>query len=320
MMNKNVLVITNKEDVTVDFVIHQLQMRNIEYYRFNTEDIGSSIDIYFDGISYDAKDDNKKRNIHFNDFSSVYFRRPKLPEPLSGLTSGEKQFYLTEISTYLEGLYRYLSEKYWLNSVFDIRMLENKPYQITLAKELGLLVPELCISNDAQKCCQFTKEYKSCIFKPLKVGLIQETEEKGKVLYTTKVDSKLLKRMDTNGAMPIYLQREIEKESDIRITVVGTKIFAARIMSQESEISQVDWRKSHSMLSHERIDVPSELKEKFLNLCAKFNLGFAAIDFVLDKNGQYWFLEINPNGQWAWIESLLDYPISREIVNLLVEG
>lgn len=47
------------------------------------------------------------------------------------------------------------------------------------------------------------------------------------------------------------------------------------------------------------------------------NLQFAAIDFVLDVENRYWFLEINPNGQWVWIEHLVELPISKEIVNQL---
>ena len=317
-MSSNVLVITSKEDVTVDFVITKLKERNIEYYRFNTEDIGSCIDVYFDGTDYSLRDKKKDKQIDLNLFTSIYFRRPKVPLPLAGLTLGEQRFYLTEITTYLEGLYRSLLGKYWLNSVFDIRMLENKPYQLSLANELELAVPNLSITNDYSDSLTFAHEHKNCIFKPLKSGLINEAIDKGKILYTTKIDSHFLDNIESHGRMPLYLQKEIEKDSDIRVTVVGNKIFSAKISSQELEVSKVDWRKSESMLSHKRINLPKQIEEKCLLLCAKFNLDFAAIDFILDKSGNFWFLEINPNGQWAWIESLLNYPISDEIVNLLL--
>jgi len=319
-MSNNVLVITSKEDVTVDFVITKLRERNIEYYRFNTEDIGSCIDVYFDGTSYSLMDNRKDKHIKLIDFTSVYFRRPKLPQPLAGLTPGEQQFYLTEITTYLEGLYRSLSNKYWLNSIFDIRMLENKPYQLSLAKELELSVPDFSISNDYHKSLEFFQKHKSCIFKPLKSGLINEQGDEGKVIYTTRVDSHFLENIESHGGMPVYLQKEIEKDCDVRATVVGNNIFAAKISSQEQEVSKIDWRKSESMLSHDKIKIPEQIEKKCLMLCEKFNLDFAAIDFILDKKGQFWFLEINPNGQWAWIEILLNYPISDEIVNLLSSG
>jgi len=319
-MNNRVLVITNKEDVTVDFVIDKLKKNSIDYYRFNTEDIGSVVSILFDGSSYFLKDKNKNIDVEIDDFDSIYFRRPKLPQPMNNLTPGEQYFYSTEITTFLEGLYRSLAEKYWLNSVFDIRMLENKPYQISLAKGLGLNVPELCISNDFDRCRKFVSERGQCIFKPLKVGLIQEQGDKGKVLYTTKVDDKYMDNIETHGAMPVYLQEQINKNYDIRVTVIGKNVFSAKIISQDDEVSKVDWRKSETMLSHERLDLPADIREKCLSMCDKFNLDFAAIDFVLDNNGRFWFLEINPNGQWAWIESLLEYPVSDEIARLLASG
>lgn len=319
-MSNAVLVITNKEDVTVDFVIDKLRARSIEYYRFNTEDIGAHIKVYFDGQKYRLVDSVKKAEIDIGNFASIYFRRPKLPAPMSSLTPGEQNFYLTEISTYLEGMYRSLQGKYWLNSVFDVRMLENKPYQLGLAKEIGFHIPELHISNDFAKCREFVSSQGNCIFKPLKVGLIQEPNDTGKVLYTTKVDSNFLLNLESQGAMPVYLQAEIQKQYDARVTVVGNSVFAAKIFSQSDEQSKVDWRKSEAMLTHERADLPEDIQVKCLELCRRFNLDFAAIDFVVDMKGVFWFLEINPNGQWAWIESLLEYPISDQIAILLASG
>ncbi|WP_051258273.1 MvdC/MvdD family ATP grasp protein [Teredinibacter turnerae] len=319
-MSNSVLVITSKEDVTVDFVIDKLKTQNVDYYRFNTEDIGSHISIFFDGWDYSLFDKLKKTRIEANNYDAIYFRRPKLPAPLNSLTPGEKHFYLTEITTYLEGLYRSLLEKFWLNSVFDIRMLENKPYQLNLAKKIGFDIPELIISNDFGRCKRFISSHNKCVFKPLKTGLIEEQHDTGKILYTTKVDDNFLLNMDSHGAMPLYIQQEIEKECDVRVTVVGDKLFAAKIISQEDEISKVDWRRSETMLSHERLNLPDSLQNKCMTLCQVSRLNFAAIDFVLDKNGVFWFLEINPNGQWAWIESLLDYPISDEIAALLAHG
>lgn len=320
MIKNNVLVITNKEDLTVDFVIEALKLRNINYYRFNTEDIGTVINISFDEKGHALFDSKKSKKININDFDSVYFRRPKLPRPVAGLTLGEQQFYITEVSTYLEGVYRTLASRFWLNSVFDIRIAENKLYQLNVARNIGFLVPEFSISNDPKICENFIKKHNDCIFKPLKSGLIEEPEGIGKVLYTTKVDSNFVDKIATNGAMPIYLQRQIIKQSDIRVTVVGDKVFGAKILSQGFDTSMIDWRRADAILPHEKIDIPSEIQGMCLRLCGYFNLNFAAIDFILDHSGNFWFLEINPNGQWAWIESLLGHPISDEIAKLLVAG
>lgn len=318
--NRKVLVITNKEDVTVDYVIRELQRMEVPYYRFNTEDVGYGIDLIFDGNEYKLFDKIKKIDMSFKEFGSVYYRRPKIPRLSDDLSVGEKQFILNEFETYFEGLYRSLSDKYWLNWVLDMRVLENKMFQVTLAKEMGFLVPRLHISSAPEKSLEFINSLGKTVFKPLKMGFIDEPLRKGKLLYTTRVDSDFVNAIELNQGIPIYIQEEIEKECDIRVTVVGNNVYAARILSQESDESRVDWRKSESMLKHESFDLPLELEEKCKKLCQNFNLDFSAIDFILDKKGRYWFLEINCNGQWAWIEALLGYPISKEIVKMLSQG
>ena len=156
------------------------------------------------------------------------------------------------------------------------------------------------------------------VFKPLKTGFISEDNETGRILYTTRVDESFVESIDRNDGMPIYLQEEVKKECDVRVTVVGQYVYAAKIHSQGSLITEVDWRKSTTLLPHEKINLPPDIQSKCLELCAQFCLDFAAIDFILDKNKTYWFLEVNPNGQWAWIEELLNYPISKDIVELLM--
>jgi glutathione synthase/RimK-type ligase-like ATP-grasp enzyme len=70
-------------------------------------------------------------------------------------------------------------------------------------------------------------------------------------------------------------------------------------------------------LHHSKIELPSNILKKCFDLTSRLKLKFGAIDFILDKNGEYIFLEINPNGQWAWIEKQTGYQISDEITNLL---
>jgi len=320
-MNDLILIITNKEDFTVDYIVRQLQRDDTPYYRFNTEDIGTLIDVDFDGNDYQITDHRKDFTLALKNVSAVYFRRPSLPEYTANLSPGEKAFLMREAECLLEGMYRHLQDRFWLNNVFDIRWLENKPFQLKLAKEIGLPVPPFCISTDTEKCRSFIKQHEKVIFKPLKTGFIDEGKERlGKILYTTRVDKKFISELDSLSDIPIYLQQEIDKECDVRVTVVGNEAFAAKIFSQEAAESETDWRKSNDIPRHEAYELPDNIREKCLELCSMANLKFAAIDLILDKAGNSWFLEINPNGQWVWIELLLEYPIIQRIGRLLKQG
>ena len=114
-----------------------------------------------------------------------------------------------------------------------------------------------------------------------------------------------------------YFQSKIEKRCDVRATFVGEKCYAVAIDSQSLEDTCVDWRKGEHVLRHTPIELPYDIRTKCLHMLAKLGLNFGAIDFVIDEQGNYVFLEINPNGQWAWIEHMTGLPISKEIVKCL---
>ena len=153
---------------------------------------------------------------------------------------------------------------------------------------------------------------KYCIIKPICSGLIEDNIFP-KVVYTSKLVD-LDNHISRISICPSYIQNLIEKAFDIRVTTVGESIFATAIHSQENDSTKIDWRKGEIPPLHTKHNLPSDIEEKCVILLKKLNLKFGAIDLILNKNNKYIFLEINPNGQWAWIEKQLGYNISNEIV------
>lgn len=315
----DVLIITNKEDVTADFIIDELINRNANYYRFNTEEIGHELLIDFEPLEEKIviTDTTIDKQIDLLSFKAVYFRRPKLPFLPKDLSIGECNFFINEYNVLLDGIYHLLSSKKWLNNAFNIRNAENKINQLLIAKSFGLDLPKSLITNNENNALIFFKN-QSTIFKPLKYGFINEPEKQSSVLYTNSVDDNFLNNINRIKKMPVYFQKHINKNFDVRVTIVGNKIFPARIDSQSSTDSLIDWRAASNILLHEKIELPGDIESKCFKLLEYYKLNFAAIDFILDENDNYIFLEINPNGQWAWIQKLLDYPITQAIVDFLL--
>ncbi|MDD4592681.1 MAG: hypothetical protein PHG06_19985, partial [Parabacteroides sp.] len=158
-MMKTVLVITNKDDITVDFVIKELQKRGITYYRLNTEDIPNKIYVNFNinTATYELFDGIKQITINLLEFDSVYYRRPSLNNLcyIDGINMQERNYLRSELAFVLEGIYKILKDKFWVNNVYDIREAENKIYQLQLAQEVGFLIPQSLISNQIGKVNQF---------------------------------------------------------------------------------------------------------------------------------------------------------------------
>lgn len=108
-----VLIISNKSDITSDFIIKCLKERNLNFYRFNTEELTKSvtISIDFSSKSYKLIDSNIGKTFDLSEFTSVYYRRPELPTfNQNDLTTGEINFLRNELIFTLEGIYKLLQK------------------------------------------------------------------------------------------------------------------------------------------------------------------------------------------------------------------
>lgn len=311
-----VLILTNKNDITTDFVVKKLWDRGIPFYRFNTETLFSESFplLDFENTRFEIYDSNSRKTIDLSIIESVYYRRPGVPsQDNEAFSQGDNNFIKRERLALLDGIYRLLDSAFWVSRVAKIRLAENKINQLILSRGIGFQSPPSLITSDPILAQNFFDKHKNVIVKPLKSGLIEDSP-KDRVVFTTKVENLSPERVVGH---PNYFQKQIFKKVDLRITIVGDKVFTAEIYSQDFEESQVDWRKGSAFVKCGRHSLPIEIEKKCIYLTKTLGLEFAAIDMVLDLDGNYWFLEINPNGQWAWLEKSLGFDISGEIVNLL---
>ncbi|QIP36807.1 hypothetical protein GWK63_16540 [Komagataeibacter rhaeticus] len=139
----------------------------------------------------------------------------------------------------------------------------------------------------------------------------------GKVIFTNRIQINESMRLAFSAA-PIIFQDEIIKKSDIRVTVVNDDVISVQIHSQEHSDTRTDWRKGARVdLNYSIFDLPDHIETQCVKIVQSLGLRFAAIDLILDNQGDLWFLEANPNGQWAWIEQRTGAPITSKIVNAL---
>ncbi len=318
----SVLVITNKVDFPADEVIHYLRDMNVDVFRFNTEDLCSEYDVEVkvSNNSFNVKIDSKFDSIDFDNIRSVFYRRPKRVEADYILNSSDRDFIESEISTFQNWLWK-AADLFWVSKPICIRAADSKINQLRIAPGLGFDIPKTLITNKPESILDFYEECKGKIVnKVLAKGMI---ESNGKMLgiYTHRVEEKHLQMLDSVRSMPCVFQELVEKRIEIRITVVGNRVFATEIHSQNSERTKYDWRRyDFSNTPHKPHILPKEIEERCLNMVAHYNLTFSAIDMIVTPSGDYIFLEINPNGQWLWIEQLTGQKISKSIAEMLARG
>lgn len=309
------LIVTNKKDLTSDFIVRELRRRGLAFYRLNTEDAPELSLTQCLGGTTSLGDG--KRCIRLDAVRAAYFRRPLPPYVNPESFSGASANYIREEWSYLlRSLYLELDGK-WFNHPNSIILAEDKPRQLRLASEVGFSVPETIITNELGSL-QHLFAGGDVIAKPMKQSLIEDDIGLSRVIYTTSISS--IGEIDPHDlrVVPVIFQRRIDKRIDLRVTVVESNVFAVAINSQKLEVTQTDWRHSSvTDLEHDVFEIPEQIGEKCIEIVHRLNLRFGAIDMALDRFGTYWFLECNPNGQWAWIENRTGLPIAAAIVSAM---
>ena len=168
----------------------------------------------------------------------------------------------------------------------------------------------------------FGNQFSDLILKPIDGDSLVCEDDKQYVFYSNKISSITLEDIpeDAFSQTACFLQNYIEKEYEVRVTVVENNVFACKIDSQAMKDNQgrIDWRQGYDYnIKHEIITLPNDIEVKCLDFLKIMGLNVGAFYFIVTPDNKYIFLECNPNGQWLWIELLTGQKISEKIANAL---
>ena len=229
----------------------------------------------------------------------------------------ELQDYCTkENHAFLEGLEYLLPFTFWVSSPSAIERARNKALQLRLAKESGFTTVDTIFTNSPDKARKYIKEA-ATIYKSIKSPRVPVHPDKHSTVFTTMLTQEHSSQLDGLLSCPGILQRFVKKAGDIRVTVIGDQVFSVLIESQKEEPAKIDFRINARHVPHIPHRLPQKEQQLCLDLTAKLNLKFGAIDLALLEDGTYTFFEINPNGQWGWLEEKTGLPMRRAMLDLL---
>ncbi|MEU5284700.1 ATP-grasp ribosomal peptide maturase [Streptomyces sp. NPDC020755] len=313
--NRPVLVATEADDLTADMVISELNRRNVPVARFNPADIGVALTVSarFGSCSVPATGQLRtpSRTVELAEVRSVYWRRPVWPA-FDHLGADDARFAAAHTRYGLGGTLYALDGPLWVNHPLRNAAADYKPAQLAVAQRLGLTVPPTLVTNDPDEARSFVDSHDQAIFKTLRWTPYQ----RGGVPLTGWADPVLATEIDERVAVaPHLFQAVVNKAADLRVLVVGRQVFAVRI-----ESGMLDWRKDYSALSYRVVDLPDRVEKALLTYLDHFELASGSFDFAVDKTGGLWWLELNPNGQWGWLEESTGLPMSTAFAELLTQG
>ena len=314
------LIVTNKSDLACDFLILRLKERRIDFARLNTEDYGHqyefdlSVSQHGPTISVTFSDGT---HLAASSIRAVYFRQPLLPTLDPEVAPQDREFATREIREQFRSLWRLIDERKWLNHPRHLWLASNKLEQLSLAVRTGLNVPDTLVTRSLPKIRKFFDYHDGrVICKAVKNGFVNH-HNGATVALTQRINEDFFSHAQEYASIPSIYQNEIHKTYDIRVIVVGDEVFATAIHSQDYPETEVDWRAwdlCDFSLRHEPIDLPNEIAARCQSITTDYNLTYSAIDLILGQDGAYYFLEMNPNGQWAWIEHKTGYPIRDALI------
>lgn len=200
----------------------------------------------------------------------------------------------------------------------------NKVLQLALAARLGWRVPRTVVTNSPDDFLAFYEQCDGRMVTKLANGAGAKAQVFVGLLFpahTQVVRRRDLMDFRSIRFAPMMLQEYVPKRVELRITVVGSQVFAAEIDSQSNPRSRDDWR-AHDLdrEMYRPYALPADVEALCVRLVRELHLCYGAFDVVVTPAGEYVFLEVNPNGQWLWIEDRTGLPIADAIARYLAYG
>ncbi|MEU9349289.1 ATP-grasp ribosomal peptide maturase [Streptomyces sp. NPDC048278] len=309
-----VLILTSDEDVTADMVVLRLHEAGVPVVRLDPADLTSGVSLsgeYVQGVSRGHLSVNG-RLVSMNGLRSIWVRRPGT----AAARAVQPSDWLTEESA--QALYGMLrgTEARWMNHPDAARRARHKPWQLRLAQRSGLAVPATLITTFPQAAREFAERFPDLVVKPVSGAHPQEPP---RAVPTSRVAP------DADFAAvafgPTLLQRRVAKRADIRLTVVGERLLAARKpVSPDAHPDDVDVRFAPSGSPWREAEVPPRVAEAVHTYMKDAELAYGAFDFAEDADGIWWFLECNQSGQFGFVEMDTGQPIAEAIAGWLANG
>lgn len=311
-----ILIISSEKDGHAVEVLRRLEIKGADAHLLDLSNFPqkSQLSIEFDNTNspqhevYDGK-----TKISLSQCNVIWWRRPQPFQLHPEIASSEdNNFAYTECYSAFSGLWRSLNA-FWVNHPTHDEDAAKKVFQLKLAQEIGLTIPDTCITNNPNSAIKFISMYgcENVIYKAFS-GTEQAWRE---TRILKENESKLI---DYVKYAPVIFQEYIPAKADLRITMIGGDFFTGAIYTGSTSY-HADFRMVMDEAHIEPFDLPSKVKKLLREFMSRLGLIYGAIDMRLTPSGEFVFLEINPSGQWLFVEQRTGLPITDKFSNFLLQ-
>lgn len=307
-----VLVLTARLDPTADSVVTELGRRGTPVFRLDPADfpVAAQLTARFDG-RWAGRLHTPHHELDLAEVGAAYFRRPGAVTVGPDLIDADRDWATAEARAGLGGLLAAIP--HWLNHPDTAEHAERKPVQLQAAAGASLDTPRTLITNDPAAARSFVAELPRAVYKAFTPSV--GGHDGRRFIYTTVVTAADVD--DEAVRLTAHqFQEWIDKDHEVRLTVVDDRFFAARLTARSAD-ARVDWRSDYASIDYAVTEVPDRVRTGVSRMLAGLRLRFASMDFAVRPDGSWVFLDLNPNGQWGWIEHETGLPICAAIATAL---
>jgi MvdD family ATP-grasp ribosomal peptide maturase len=320
----SVLIITHSDDnECVARVSEAIARKGGHTIRFDTDRYPTDVRLtaYY-GTSQDERLTltNDEGEFDLREVTAVWHRRINFGAHLpANLDKQMRHASLGETSAAAHGMLASL-KAFRLDHLHHIRHAENKQLQLQVAREVGLNTPRTLTTNDPAAVRAFAKSCEDGIVTKMLSSFAIYEAGKELVVFTNPVKPEDLADLSGLSLCPATFQELLPKSLEIRATVVGHRVMSAAVNSQVSTRATHDWRRDglRMLPDWQPYQLPLDVEEKIRRLMDYFSLNYGAIDIILTPDEKHVFLELNPCGEFFWLERTPGLPISDAIADLLL--
>jgi len=303
-----ILIAAEREDVHALRVANLLREQGHALSFVHATEFGTARSLSFDpSTGYGVIRTHDNMRIEARDVLSVWYRRPGRPLIDDEITDPlDRRFAEAEWQCAIDGFFSLLPSRIVSPPLRQRAAI--KPRQLSAARLAGLSVPDTLITNDIEEARAFIERHGSVIHKAM-------SSPAHRFLDTRLWGEREQKSLKDLPLCPTILQEQIQGPSDVRVTIVGNRLFAARIDTAEGRAG-VDSRLDLDVPCVPHV-LPDDVSAALLGVMDQLGLLFGTVDLKLTHSNEYVFFEVNPQGQFLYIEILTGQPISAAVAELL---
>lgn len=316
---KKVLVLTYEEDPHANSVCSYLNNVGIESFMVNTDKLIGRYNIKISPQNREYIISDSTNEIRLDSSWNIWNRRVLDPELPANFPKELEDIIFTETERTWEGIL-FTHKGKVVNRPQANYAANNKISQLEFAYNYGkeIFIPDTLLTNSPQELIKFYKKHHKICHKLQKAALVKR-EDEYLTTYNNMITEKNMEHAHLIERNPTLFQQYIDKKYEIRITVLENKVIGVAIHSQDSDLSKLDYRRyDFENVKYEKIDLPKNVNKFCLDLIKNYGLSFGEIDMIFTKDNRYVFLELNPNGQWLWLELKSGYNLSKDVAENLL--